>query len=29
MNYLFFEGNGYPLYAGKTYQLGSSVDSNI
>lgn len=29
MNYLFFEGNGYPLYAEKTYQLGSSVDSNI
>ena len=29
MNYLFFEGNVYPLYAGKTYQLGSSVDSNI
>lgn len=29
MNYLFFEGNVYPLYAGKTYQMGSFVDSNI
>lgn len=29
MNYLFFEDNVYPLYAGNTYQMGSSVDSNI
>ncbi len=29
MNYLFYEDNVYPLYAGNTYRMGSSVDSNI